>query len=1052
MMEKERSFDAVIFDLDGVITQTALVHSQAWKQMFDEYLREREKRYGEPFREFSHNSDYLPYVDGKPRYKGVQSFLESRGIDIPFGDPSDNPETESVCGIGNRKNIVFNHILDEDGVKVYPSTVELIHHLKHEGVHVGVASSSKNCKQVLEASGLLELMETRIDGVVSAELGLSGKPEPDIFTTAADRMGVPYDRAVVVEDAVSGVQAARKGNFGLVLGIAREGNEQELYTGGADIVVNDLEEISYETLGEWFDDKLPYDNFNLIYYGYDPAREKTREALLTVGNGYFGTRGAMEESVAGKNHYPATYMAGLYNRLESEVAGRIVENEDFVNAINWLPVTFRPAGGQWFDPDRAEIISIRRRLHMNKGILCRRMVVRDEDGRETLIHSRRYAGMDNPHLAGIRYSVTPLNYSGQIEIRSALTGDHINDGVERYRSLNQRHLEALKEGAEGMMQYVEVRTTQSGIRIAAAARITADKDQKPVEADYEHFTAKGKAVTVVSAEVEENETLTLYKTAALYRSDDQGVDDCLKAAMDTAAGAAHLNVLMESSEAAWKNVWDKADIQLEGDRLAQKLLRLHIYHLMVSISPHNTRIDAGIPARGLHGEAYRGHIFWDEIYILPFYYMHFPDAAKAVLMYRYHRLEAARKYAAAHGEKGAMFPWQSGSDGREETQVIHLNPVSGKWGEDHSALQRHVSLAIAYNTIQYEHYTGDMAFMEQYGAELLIDICRFWVGKATKESTSGRYSIEGVMGPDEFHEKYPGSEKGGLRDNAYTNLMSAWVIGKTMGIIGRMGGKGLEKLMKKTGLQPTELSRWEEVIHNLNLEISGEGIIAQYKGYFDLKELDWDHYRSKYGNIYRMDRLLKAEGKSPDEYKVAKQADMLMTYYNLDRDTVDGLLKTLGYVLPEDYLARNLNYYLQRTSHGSTLSRVVHARLASMVGDRRLSWKLYLDALTSDYQDIQGGTTAEGIHAGVMAGTVLVALNTFAGLDLLGDIVRIDPDLPGHWRTLSFNFAFKGVNYRCKVSQEKVMLLADSDVVVEINGEKKHLILGEAADMECPSG
>jgi len=175
-----------------------------------------------------------------------------------------------------------------------------------------------------------------------------------------------------------------------------------------------------------------------------------------------------------------------------------------------------------------------------------------------------------------------------------------------------------------------------------------------------------------------------------------------------------------------------------------------------------------------------------------------------------------------------------------------------------------------------------------------------------------------------------------------------------------------------------------------------------------------------------------------------------MTYYNLDRDTVDGLLKTLGYELPADYLSRNLNYYLHRTSHGSTLSRVVHARLASMVGDRRLSWKLYLDALTSDYQDIQGGTTAEGIHAGVMAGTVLVALNTFAGLDLLGDIVRINPDLPDHWRKISFNFAFKGVNYRCEVSGKEVTLLADSDVVVEINGVIKHLILGEAADLECP--
>ena len=245
---ENRLFDAVIFDLDGVITQTALVHSQAWKKMFDDYLRERAEKHGEAFREFSHQEDYLPYVDGKPRYKGVQSFLESRGINLPFGDPSDTPEMETICGIGNRKNIAFNNILEEDGVKEYPSTVELIHTLKAQGIHVGVASSSKNCKAVLEAAGLLHLMETRIDGVVSAELGLHGKPEPDIFTTAADRLGVSYDRAVVVEDAVSGVQAGKKGNFGLVLGIAREENHQELLVGGADIVVNDISEIGMELI------------------------------------------------------------------------------------------------------------------------------------------------------------------------------------------------------------------------------------------------------------------------------------------------------------------------------------------------------------------------------------------------------------------------------------------------------------------------------------------------------------------------------------------------------------------------------------------------------------------------------------------------------------------------------------------------------------------------------------------------------------------------------------------------------------------------------------
>jgi len=242
-MNKNYSFKAVIFDMDGVITKTALTHAAAWKKMFDEYLRKREKEHGEPFREFTHAKDYLPYVDGKPRYKGVADFLESRNIKIPFGDHYDTPGMETVCGLGNRKNEAFNEVLASEGAEVYPSTVELVQQLKEAGIKLGVASSSKNCKPVLDAVHLLTMFDVRVDGVVSTELGLQGKPEPDIFTTACDIVGVKYAEAIVVEDAVSGVQAGKKGKFGLTLGIARENNRKELQEYGADFVVEDLAEI-----------------------------------------------------------------------------------------------------------------------------------------------------------------------------------------------------------------------------------------------------------------------------------------------------------------------------------------------------------------------------------------------------------------------------------------------------------------------------------------------------------------------------------------------------------------------------------------------------------------------------------------------------------------------------------------------------------------------------------------------------------------------------------------------------------------------------------------
>lgn len=245
------NFDAVIFDMDGVITQTASVHSLAWKKMFDEYLRHREQIHGEPFREFTHAYDYLAFVDGRPRYKGVEAFLNSRCINIPFGSPEDEPKKETVCGLGNRKNEFFNQVVEEDGVGLYDSTLKLINELLAKGIRVGLATSSKNGDFVLNKAGILHLFETRVDGIVSAQQGLKGKPEPDIFTTACGNLGATPGRAIVVEDAVSGVQAGAKGKFALVIGIARENNAHELKINGADVVVADLAETSLEIINQW---------------------------------------------------------------------------------------------------------------------------------------------------------------------------------------------------------------------------------------------------------------------------------------------------------------------------------------------------------------------------------------------------------------------------------------------------------------------------------------------------------------------------------------------------------------------------------------------------------------------------------------------------------------------------------------------------------------------------------------------------------------------------------------------------------------------------------
>ena len=236
-------YDAVLFDLDGVITNTATLHATCWKQMFDEYLRERAEQKGEAFRPFDLATDYRLYVDGKPRFDGVRDFLRSRGIQLPEGNPDGPADVETVCGLGNRKNDLVNRAIAEVGVEPYAGTVQFVHQLCRDGFKIAVVTSSQNCDAVLRAAKLDDLFEVRVDGNLIQAQRLAGKPAPDTFLIAAKLLGVEPIRTVVIEDAISGVEAGSNGNFGLVIGVARKGNAEELKRHGAHLVVDDLGEL-----------------------------------------------------------------------------------------------------------------------------------------------------------------------------------------------------------------------------------------------------------------------------------------------------------------------------------------------------------------------------------------------------------------------------------------------------------------------------------------------------------------------------------------------------------------------------------------------------------------------------------------------------------------------------------------------------------------------------------------------------------------------------------------------------------------------------------------
>jgi len=333
--------------------------------------------------------------------------------------------------------------------------------------------------------------------------------------------------------------------------------------------------------------------------------------------------------------------------------------------------------------------------------------------------------------------------------------------------------------------------------------------------------------------------------------------------------------------------------------------------------------------------------------------------------------------------------------------------------------------------------------MTAYGLELYLDICKFWISKTSLGEDDGRYHIDKVMGPDEFHEKLPGSDEGGVTDNAYSNIMVSWMLDRINDYKKVLGEGTVLGVLEKIDLTEGHLSHWESVRRMLALNVNDEGIVEQFSGYFGLKEVNWESYKGKYENLHRMDRILKAEGESPDDYKLAKQADFLMTFYNLGNAAVTTIIQELGYSVPEDYITKNFDYYIARTSHGSTLSRLVHARLAYLSGIKELGWDLYMEALESDLVDIQGGTTGEGVHCGVMAGTVYDTLVSYGGLTLKGETPSLCPSLPPKWEKLHFNFIFRGVKHDVTITESELEIISKSGnndkIKVHICGEELSL-------------
>ncbi len=787
--------------------------------------------------------------------------------------------------------------------------------------------------------------------------------------------------------------------------------------------------------------------FTLAYDGFVPGEEGLRETLTSTGNGYMATRGAAEWEEADGVHYPGTYIHGVFNQAATMMGGVPVHNEDLVNLPNWLPLKLRVDGAEVLRLAEVEVLDYHHDLDLPTALLTRRLRFRDAQGRETELVSRRFVSMASLHHAYLQWTLTPLNWSGEVEVVTALDGGVENGGVPRYQELSRHHLRTERTARfDPEVIGLKTRTRQSEVFIGVAARTQVFAGETKLEVARADYLDDDYIQQTLTLDLREGQAMRIEKSVAIFTSRDPATGDTLVRAQRSVVRSREFRFAYEHHSSSWKRLWEACDVEIHGDAEAQHLIRVHISHILQTCSHHTADLDAGVPARGISGEAYRGHVFWDELFVYPFLTFRTPDITRGLLMYRYRRLSEARAAAREAGYEGFMFPWQSGSLGNEQTQSLHLNPMSGKWHEDLSHNQRHVSAAIFYNIFQYLTITEDTMFLEYRGAELMLGIARFWSSIAHYSPERDRYEIHGVMGPDEYHEKYPGADEGGLRNNAYTNVFVAWICDIAAHLLEVLPAPRAGAVRARLELRDEEIVRWKDMSRKMFVPFH-DGIISQFEGYEELEELDWDAYREKYGNIQRLDRILKAEDDSPDRYRLAKQADAVMLFFLFSDDELRRVFTRLGYEFPDDAAKRTIDYYDHRTSHGSTLSFITHAGVLARF-DPDGSWERFKIALGSDVHDIQGGTTREGIHMGVMSGTVDLVQRFYAGMRVEGGMLQIDPNLPASIDGVSFNMSYLRSPLTVTVMQDRVTVQHRGGVIdavptrVRVCGEERLVEVG----------
>ena len=917
------SFDGAVVDLDGVVTDTASVHAATWAELFDGYLATA----APGTVPFDPDVDYLRSVDGKPRAEGVASFLASRQLTLPWGRAEDPPTADTVNGLGNRKDELFRRRIEHDGVRTFPGTIAFLQAVRAAGKPVAVVSASRNCGDVLAAANVTQLFDCVVDGVIAAEQGLPGKPDPATFLFAARLLGLAPERMVLVEDALVGVEAGRRGGFGLVVGVDRHHHAEQLRRAGAEIVVEDLAELTL--LG-------PRDS--------DPAWTITREeaagsrpersddAIFSLSDGRIGVRGVIEDGGTGRGWL--TLVAGAFGTATDGIV-RLLPGPSLTNLADEADEADQADNG----PDAP----MRRTLDLRTGVLVHHAA----PGR---VASSRFVSLARPGLVVVRAE----------ETSHPRWNDRPLCPPELGASASLAAAFGYEEGRlAGGEWWAETTSDRSRVVVVAHQRVGGEDAGTSVER---------LAVVRVGARREE-------------------------AAADLAAAAAvGFEALLTEHRLAWEQRWRTADIEIDGDDISQTAVRFALLHMLSCAAPTGESV---VGARGLGGLAYSGHVFWDaDVFVLPVLAATFPDAARTMLEYRVRRLGPARVAASASGHAGVRFPWESADTGDEVTPTSvrdHRGAIVAILTGSH---EEHITADVAWAVRDYVEWTGDTTVLDGPGRDVTVETARYWASRI-REDSAGRGHIDGVMGPDEYHEI--------VDDNAFTNILVRWHLRRATELI--------------EATEPAVAARWRHLAAGL---VDGYDPRTcrheQFAGFWSLEPLRITEIATvpvAADVLLGQARVARAQ--------VLKQPDVLMAHHLLPGE------------MPAGSLAADLDFYLPLTAHGSSLSPAVCASLLARAGRPDEALDLFDIAANLDLGDLSG-TTGGGLHLATMGGLWQAVVRGFAGIRPDGDILRIDPHLPERWRRLQIRLRLRGVPLRIEITHDRVTVDADGPVRSDVYG------------------